>query len=201
MSFHVDSFSTAPPSHEFAKDLSGQNTLLMPASGPVVEGQSLPAGARRARQGTACRRQRAQRELGFLGDNDILAHGTYDTVGLPASMFIFVCKPGSITDKDVHLIELITPSLHGAWVRTQVNWSQASAAGRPAAGGRELLTAREKEILQLVYLGKSNIEIGMILGISSLTVKNHVQKILRRLNVQNRTQAVGRALSLRILGE
>jgi len=48
-------------------------------------------------------------------------------------------------------------------------------------------------------VGKSNIEIGTILTISPLTVKNHVQKILRKLNVQNRTQAVGRALALRIL--
>jgi DNA-binding CsgD family transcriptional regulator len=39
----------------------------------------------------------------------------------------------------------------------------------------------------------------MILTISPLTVKNHVQKILRRLNVLNRAQAVGKALSLRIL--
>ena len=39
----------------------------------------------------------------------------------------------------------------------------------------------------------------MILGISPLTVKNHVQKILRRLDVLNRAQAVGKALALRIL--
>jgi len=38
-----------------------------------------------------------------------------------------------------------------------------------------------------------------ILEISPLTVKNHVQKILRKLNVQNRTQAVGKAMALRIL--
>ena len=35
--------------------------------------------------------------------------------------------------------------------------------------------------------------------ISPLTVKNHVQKILRKLNVVNRAQAVGKALELRIL--
>ena len=50
-----------------------------------------------------------------------------------------------------------------------------------------------------IHLGKSNYEIGTILGISPLTVKNHVQKILRKLNVQNRTHAVGRALELHIL--
>lgn len=50
-----------------------------------------------------------------------------------------------------------------------------------------------------IRLGKSNFEIGTILGISPLTVKNHVQKILRKLNVRNRTQAVGRTLALRFL--
>jgi DNA-binding CsgD family transcriptional regulator len=39
----------------------------------------------------------------------------------------------------------------------------------------------------------------MILKISPLTVKNHVQKILRKLDVLNRTQAVGKALALRVL--
>jgi DNA-binding CsgD family transcriptional regulator len=62
-----------------------------------------------------------------------------------------------------------------------------------------VLTPREQEILRWVYLGKSNGEVGAILKISPLTVKNHVQKILRKLNVVNRTQAVGKALDTRIL--
>lgn len=61
------------------------------------------------------------------------------------------------------------------------------------------LTAREKEILQLIYHGKSNMQIAAALGINTLTVKDHVRKILRKLNVRNRTQAVGRAVALRIL--
>lgn len=61
------------------------------------------------------------------------------------------------------------------------------------------LTARETEILQWMYYGKSNTEIGTILGINALTVKDHVQKILRKLNALNRTQAVGKAFALRIL--
>jgi DNA-binding CsgD family transcriptional regulator len=61
------------------------------------------------------------------------------------------------------------------------------------------LTAREIEILRLIYRGKSNTEIGMILGINALTVKDHVQKILRKLEALNRTQAVGKAFALGIL--
>ena len=53
------------------------------------------------------------------------------------------------------------------------------------------LSAREAEILRWIALGKTNPEIGSILNISSFTVKNHVQRILKKLDVSNRTQAVG----------
>jgi len=90
------------------------------------------------------------------------------------------------------------PFLHQAWVRTQIDRPlEGAAAVHPAGAG--VLTSREQEVLKWVHLGKSNIEIGTILEISPLTVKNHVQKILRKLNVQNRTQAVGKAMALRIL--
>ena len=42
-------------------------------------------------------------------------------------------------------------------------------------------------------------EIGTQLGISPLTVKNHVQKILRKLGATNRAQAVARAMSMSLL--
>lgn len=54
------------------------------------------------------------------------------------------------------------------------------------------LSAREAEILRWIALGKTNPEIGSILNISSFTVKNHVQRILKKLDVTNRTQAVGK---------
>lgn len=54
------------------------------------------------------------------------------------------------------------------------------------------LSERESEILAWVALGKTNAEIGSILGISAFTVKNHVQRILKKLDVINRTQAVGK---------
>jgi DNA-binding CsgD family transcriptional regulator len=54
------------------------------------------------------------------------------------------------------------------------------------------LSARETEILRWIALGKTNPEIGSILNISAFTVKNHVQRILKKLDVTNRTQAVGK---------
>jgi DNA-binding CsgD family transcriptional regulator len=53
--------------------------------------------------------------------------------------------------------------------------------------------------LHWVKNGKTNNEIGQILGISAPTVKNHVQNIMRKLNVNNRAQAVGKSAVLRLL--
>lgn len=56
------------------------------------------------------------------------------------------------------------------------------------------LTERELEILRKVSEGMTNAEIGYALGISAQTVKNHVTSILRKLAVNDRTQAVVTAL-------
>jgi DNA-binding NarL/FixJ family response regulator len=51
------------------------------------------------------------------------------------------------------------------------------------------LTLREWQVLQHVTIGLSNREIGRALGISVETAKEHVQNILRKLDVNDRTQA------------
>ena len=61
------------------------------------------------------------------------------------------------------------------------------------AGGGETpahpLTCRELQVLRHVAMGLSNREVGKGLGISVETVKEHVQNILRKLSVNDRTQA------------
>jgi DNA-binding NarL/FixJ family response regulator len=52
------------------------------------------------------------------------------------------------------------------------------------------LTGREVEILDCIARGRSNKQIAMDLNISDQTVKNHITAILRKLNVNDRTQAV-----------
>ena len=56
------------------------------------------------------------------------------------------------------------------------------------------LSTREMEILQLIARGASNKEIGRELSISRQTVKNHMSSILRKLAVNDRTQAAVLAL-------
>ncbi|MFN7812133.1 MAG: response regulator transcription factor, partial [Planctomycetia bacterium] len=51
------------------------------------------------------------------------------------------------------------------------------------------LTIREVQVLRHIALGLSNREIGLSLDISVETVKEHVQNILRKIAVTDRTQA------------
>lgn len=57
-----------------------------------------------------------------------------------------------------------------------------------SGGKSEQLTKREKEVLRLIGLGLSNIEIASALFIVEGTVKNHVSSLLAKLGARDRTQ-------------
>jgi len=59
---------------------------------------------------------------------------------------------------------------------------------------REALSTRELEVLRLLVAGNSNSEIGLKLDISESTVKFHMNHVLAKLGVADRTQAVVTAL-------
>lgn len=61
------------------------------------------------------------------------------------------------------------------------------------------LSARERQVLERVALGRSNPEIASDLGIGEATVKTHVGHIFTKLGVSDRTRAVTRAMELGIL--
>lgn len=63
---------------------------------------------------------------------------------------------------------------------------------------KKILTPRELEVLKLLVEGKSNIEIGDAISISSHTAKAHVCAILEKLNVEDRVQAAVKAVRLQI---
>lgn len=78
------------------------------------------------------------------------------------------------------------------WVQAKMDEIQRpySTPGEPF----QPLSSREMEVLACVTQGQSNKEIASILGISHQTVKNHVTAILRKLGVEDRTQAAVYAL-------
>jgi DNA-binding NarL/FixJ family response regulator len=62
-------------------------------------------------------------------------------------------------------------------------------AQRPGEAPHERLTAREREVLALIALGRSNKRIASELGIAEKTVKTHVGHVLAKLGVPDRTGA------------
>lgn len=68
-----------------------------------------------------------------------------------------------------------------------------------APDAHETLTAREREILQLLATGLSTSAIAKRLAISPVTVRNHSQRILAKLGVHSRLAAVARGYALRAL--
>lgn len=122
--------------------------------------------------------------LGF-GYKSLAAHGSIAPDGNLDSFFGFIDIMDGPNDDVGLAIEIIVPHLRAALIRMQR--SSAPASSRSIGRG---LTVREREVLRLLQHGRSNAEIGATLSISPLTVKNHVQKLLRKLGVRNRTQAV-----------
>ncbi|MGD2205749.1 MAG: response regulator transcription factor [Anaerolineae bacterium] len=80
----------------------------------------------------------------------------------------------------------------GAWLLAQFEEIERDA--RDDASLLTPLSPREMEILQHIAQGKSNKEVAHELGISRQTVKNHMTNILRKLAVNDRTQAAIYAL-------
>lgn len=111
-------------------------------------------------------------------------------------------------DEDIH--QALEAGARSYIIKGMPHDALVNALRRVHAGGRFLpppvtralasrmpdseLSAREREVLELMVGGKSNREIASELGITEATVKCHVSVILMRLNVSDRTQAVVTAL-------
>ena len=80
------------------------------------------------------------------------------------------------------------PQSPNRWQRPSPNVTGA----KPVTPGAVLLSVREEEILRLVSEGRTNAQIAAILAISCFTVKNHVQRIIKKLGAANRTEAVSK---------
>jgi two-component system, NarL family, response regulator len=111
-------------------------------------------------------------------------------------------------DEDIH--QALAAGARSYIIKGMPHEALVSALRRVHTGGRFLpppvsralnsripnsdLSAREREVLELIVRGRSNKEIASDLGITESTVKCHVSVILMRLNVTDRTQAVVTAL-------
>ena len=90
--------------------------------------------------------------------------------------------------------EVVDAPRVAAWLIQQFEEIAVSGALPDAMELFQPLTDREMEILRLIARGLSNKEIARALSISQQTVKNHMTAILRKLAVNDRTQAAVYAL-------
>jgi len=142
---------------------------LMLASAAYPRGVLAPAGA-------------------FLPEwNEWLYHGSF---------FVFAGLERLPDQRTAYLLELLMPHMHLALHRMRQREADESSTDMAPV---TILSKREIQVLHWVRHGKTNFEISQILGISPPTVKNHVQKIMRKLNVNNRAQAVGKSATLRLV--
>lgn len=125
-----------------------------------------------------------------------MVHGTGRLRG-GGTFFALFSLPEPPTARQAFFLDLLLPSLHLAFLRVASlgDGENEGVANAPSP----LLTAREIEVLHWITKGKSNYEIGVILELSTLTVKNHLQKIYRKLNVHNRVHAISRCHALQLL--
>jgi len=121
-----------------------------------------------------------------------IVHGTSGIRGGDTFFALFDIAE-SPTDRYMFFLKLLLPSLHLIFQRI-IDTPQT-----PVQASAPLLSTRELEVLQWVAMGKSNYEISIILELSLLTIKNHMQRIFRKLNVNNRVQAVLHCTSLHLL--
>lgn len=126
------------------------------------------------------------------GLNNVAAHGLCDLNSLATSYFSFSQIPGKLTSRHAQLLEMLVPHLHVALTRVVGSVQQESRLPKSMPHG---LTEREAEIMKWLGAGKTNWEIAQVLRISENTVKNHVQRILAKLKVSTRAQAVAKVVS------
>jgi len=123
----------------------------------------------------------------------ILILSTYDNptyvaraVALGASGFLL---KGISKEKLIESIQMAAAG-ESAWTRDELRRvTGALATPRLSADVEVPLTQRESEVLRQLAFGLTNKEIAMALHISYETVKEHVQHILRKIGVSDRTQA------------
>jgi len=115
--------------------------------------------------------------------------------GRTLGLFCFARLLTPMNKSQVHLMRLLAPHLHHALARLVA----VQAGPVEAAPDRPQLTRRQLEVLRWLYLGKTNWEIGRILGTSTDTVKYHIKQIVERLRASNRVDAIARAVRLKLV--
>ena len=112
-----------------------------------------------------------------------------------------VLSPDATEDELVAAVHAVG---EGLWVGAPgLVQSLIRLTGRRETSGEdsliEPLTAREKEVIQLMAQGLANKQIALSLGISEHTVKFHLSSLYAKLGISSRTEAVKRGIELGLI--
>ena len=91
-------------------------------------------------------------------------------------------------DRDAARLDALRPHIVAAY-RNSEGLGDASGRAEIPAAANASLTRRENEVLYWVSMGKTNGEVGEIIGAKPMTVKKHLEHIYDKLGVPNRTAA------------
>ena len=119
--------------------------------------------------------------LGPQADGTGLLHGSERAAESGLNVFVFLGGQDSPGERERYFARLLQPYLASAFA----SLPPSSATRRSEAD----LSPRQRQVLAGIRSGLSNREIAEQLGLSPQTVKNHVQQLLDKLKVSNRTEA------------
>lgn len=115
----------------------------------------------------------------------------YEALGIGASGFLLKDAPAEELIRAVRVVAageaLLAPSVTKRLIE---DVTRRRAAPRRRDRQLETLTPREREVLELIAAGLSNVEIAERLFVAEQTVKTHVGKVLSKLSLRDRAQAV-----------
>jgi DNA-binding NarL/FixJ family response regulator len=115
----------------------------------------------------------------------------YEALRAGASGFLLKDAPAEQLVAAIRVVAqgdaLLAPSITKRLIE---DFTRTTAPAESSPAGLEELTARELEVFKLLARGMSNAEIAQSLVVSDTTVKTHVARILTKLSLRDRVQAV-----------
>lgn len=119
---------------------------------------------------------------------NIAVHAVADAERCVGTYHSFYRIPGTPGERHLAVLRSLTPLLHQVVCRIIDNLG--SNAQNRFTTAFDALTEREREVLRLVLLGKSNAEIARLIERSENTVKHHLTRSFSKFQVENRIQLI-----------
>lgn len=153
---------------------------------PLLLSSSTDAGLAHLASDCALRRY-------LQGSWSLLVHGFIDARDGSASLYLALnarsIVNGHGAERFRFLAESLITQIDAAYRRITALQSPGIPVNQDSPVLLRTLSAREEEVLLWVSEGKTNVDISKILAVSLFTVKNHLQRIMDKLNAANRTEA------------